>query len=301
MFYYYMIYGKKVFTDLYYPQLVACSEITKEEADIVILAADIPREIKDKEAQDEYWSFGREQSWLINRTCWFVVSGGREITYERKEGGREDYLKTYLLGYGLSMLFLQRGEMTIHCSALAKGDKAILVAGESGSGKSTTTAALLEAGFTLMADDMALVSVSEEGKVVCYPAFPYQKLCRDAALEQGYKLDELIFIDEDKDKYLVPYKGEFSVEGKELKAFFFLRKLRNAERVDAREIAGMDKFRVCANNLFLRNLLLDEKYSPAVGSKCLEIASKVDMYFLGRPKEGDTVRILTDYIIEKTE
>lgn len=297
--FYYMIYGKRIYADLCFPQLVKVPEFTEEEADIIINKGVIPQNIKIL-GEERECDFGPTLSWLINLTCYFTVEDGRTITYELKPGKREDYLKAYILGYGLSMAFLQRGEMAIHCSALCKEGKAVLVAGESGSGKSTTTTDLLKAGFSLMADDMALVRL-EEGKAVCYPAFPYQKLCRDVVEQQNLDMDELIYIDEDKDKFLVPYKGEFDLEGKEVAAFFYLSCLRNTTELVTEEITGMNKFHVCVNNLFLRNLLCDEKYSPTVGGKCLELASKMSMYLIGRPLEGDTVQERTEYIVKTVQ
>ncbi len=295
----YVIYGKKIYSDLQFPQLVKIPQIKENEADIVIASGRVPQDIKDMEGQKK-WSFGENLSWLNNLTCWFAVEDGRYITYELKEGGREHYLKLYILGFGLSMAFMQCGEMTIHCSALSKDGKAVLVAGESGSGKSTTTTALLEAGFSLMADDMALVRV-ENGKAFCYPAFPYQKLCRDVVEEGNYDLADLIYIDEDKDKYLVPYEGSFDVNGKEVCAFFYLARMKGATELFTEEVTGINKFHVCVNNLFLRNLLREQKYAPLVGAKCLEIASKVNMFLIGRPEEGDTVKERTKYIIDKVQ
>lgn len=298
--YFYIMYEKKICSDLLFPQLVVMPEITEDEADIIICAGSIPKEIKELE-EHKKWSFGEELSWLINLTCWLTVENGRKITYELKPDGREDYLRAFLLGYGISMVHMQRGEMAIHCSALSKDGKAYIVAGDSGSGKSTTTTALLEAGFSLMADDVAIVKVNEDGKVICYPAFPYQKLCRDIVEDKNYDLQDLIYIDEDKDKYLVPFEGNFEVNGKELGAFFYLTRRRNSTELYTQEVTGINKFHVCVNNLFLRGLLREEKYSPAVGSKCLEIASKVDMFLIARPEEGDTVKERTDYIIEKAK
>lgn len=297
--YYYVIYGKKVYSDLCFPQLVSIPEITENAADIIIRAGKIPTEIREADEREEKkWAFGEAFSWLCNRTCRYTVENGRIITYELKEGGKPDYLKAFLLGYGMAMLHLQRGELAIHCSALEKENRAILVAGNSGSGKSTTTTALLEAGFSLMADDVAVIKL-EGDRVICYPAFPYQKLCRDVVEQKKYKLRELIYVDEDKDKFLVPFEGKFDVNGKELCGIFCLSRLTGADRLYAEEITGVNKLYACINNLFVQKLLGEEKYAPAIGSKCLKIASRVPMYLLGRPEETDTVQERTNYIIEQ--
>lgn len=288
-----------MYSDLCFPQLVSIPEIPENAADIIIRAGKLPTEIREAdESEQKKWAFGDAFSWLCNRTCRYTVENGRIITYELKEGGKPEYLKAFLLGYGMAMLHLQRGELAIHCSALAKDNRAILVAGNSGSGKSTTTTALLEAGFSLMADDVAVIK-AEDGRVICYPAFPYQKLCRDVVEQKNYNPQDLIYVDEGKDKFLVPFQGEFDVNGKELCGIFCLCRLSQADRLYAAEITGVAKFHACVENLFVQKLLGAERYAPAIGSRCLEIASKVPMYLLGRPEETDTVQERTDYIIEQ--
>lgn len=283
--YYYRVYGIVMETDIEFMQLVKADAV--EAPDIMIRAGILPEYMSNHPEQKKY-EFGETLSWLNNRTCTFMIENGKIITYQVKEGAREGYLQTYLLGFGLSMLFLQRGEMAVHCSALHNGKEAILIAGESGSGKSTTTDAYLEAGWKLMADDMAVVKLAPETKVpMVYPAFPFTKLCRNAALERGYALEELIYIDEEKDKFLVPYKGEFELTPKPLSKFLLLS-VQEGEEVVSKEITGFDKFHVCVNNLFLRRLLGPRKYAPAIGQKCLEIIANVEVYMLTRPKGKDT-------------
>lgn len=288
--FYYKIYGSIVCTDLEFLQLVSVDAISEKEADIVIKSGHIPEEIKEQEPERKY-DFGEKKSWLINKTTWFVVEDGREITYELRPGGNQGYLCTYLLGFGLAMLHMQRGEMAIHCSAVSKDGEAILIAGESGSGKSTLTTRFLDEGYELMADDVALVKVIH-GKAIAYPAFPYQKLCRDAAMQKGYALEELVYIDEDKDKFLVPYKHNFSLDGKPVKAMLCLVADEKMTEPCLEKVTGINKFHACVNNLFLRKLLRQQKYGILVGPKCLEIASSVPMYLLGRPICQNTADII---------
>lgn len=69
---------------------------------------------------------------------------------------------------------------------------------------------------------MAVVDISGKEGVWVYPAFPYMKLCRDVVLRQGYPPEELLYIDEKKDKFLVPCTGVFQREKARLERFVFL-------------------------------------------------------------------------------
>ena len=284
--YYYKLYGMKIASDMEFHQLVICND--EEKVDIEICEGTIPEDIIELESHHNY-EFRQERSWLTNRTCYILVENGQKLTYQLKPNGRFLYLQTYILGYGMSMIAMQRGLLSIHCSALADDKGALIIAGESGAGKSTVTSAFLDKGYRLMADDMAWVEVAENQPVLASPAFPYQKLCRDVAIAKGYNLDDLLYINEDKDKFLAPYKGEFKTEAVPVKGFIMLGVVKEEELV-CREVTGIQKFHVCANNLFLRHLLGPGKYDPQIGQKCLKMAAGIPVYYIGRPDGKDTAK-----------
>lgn len=290
--YYYHLYGCLVESDLVFPQLVA-AEKTLLLPDITIVSGTMPEEIYKKAENKIYYEFGETYSWLFNQTCIFYVENGNKITYYLKPEGKENYLRSYLLGFGISMLFLQRGEMAIHCSALHNGTEAMLIAGESGSGKSTLTNYYLEMGWKLMADDMVVAKHDKEKGTMVYPAFPYQKLCRNVAVERGYNLNELIYINEQKDKFLVPCGGDFELDGKPLKKFLMLG-VHPGEEVLVQEVQSIAKLQICLNNLFLRHLLGKQKYSPKIGQKCLELIADVDVHLIVRPEGKETTEAIKE-------
>lgn len=290
---YYQIYGMRLASDLKFIQLL---KDTEGLPDIIVQEGPAARQFPAHPSEQQY-NFGKEISWLENKTCYLLIENGCNITYERKEGCNELYLCTYILGWGLSMLALQRGELAIHCSAVSKGSGAVLLCGESGCGKSTMTTALLNSGYQLMADDMTLAEYRKNQGVLAKPAFPYQKLCRDAAMRSGFSTDEMIYIDEDKDKFLVPCKDIFDAEPRQIKAMIVLQRI-GGDHVQSRKLQGMETFYACANNLFLRHLLKEKKYSPAIGEKCLKMASCIPMYLIGRPNGKDTVAEVTEQIFQ---
>ena len=291
--YYYKLYGMKLKTDFDFPQLVVCDD--DKEHDIEFVNGEIPQEIIDE--QEKKYEFGEKRCWLSNNTCYFVVENGNKITYALKEGGRIMPLRNFLLGFGMSMIAMQRGLLAIHCSALADDKGAILIAGESGAGKSTVTKAFLDSGYRLLADDVAWVETKDDGKSYARPAFPFQKLCRNVVMEKGLNLDELIYVNEQKDKFLVPYKGEFSTQEVPIKGFIMLMVL-DTEDVIFDEMQGIDKMKICANNLFLRHLLGRDRYAPQFGQKCLKMAATMPIYCIGRPDGKDTAQTVIEKAFE---
>lgn len=276
-------------TDIEFPQLVTASAAP---ADIMVCHGNAAASVAAHEPNVQY-AFGSKFSWLVNKTCYLTVSDGCLITYELKPNAREAYLRNYILGWGLSMLAMQRGETALHCSAVCDSSRAILLCGESGSGKSTLTRTYIDTGYHLMADDMALIEYHSNQQAWVKSAFPYQKLCRDAALRSGCSLDQLIYIDEEKDKFLVPCHDIYESSSKPLGAIIQLS-VGNVPNVTVQKLEGLPAFYTCVNNLFLRHLLGNQKYDPLIAEKCLKIAACTKVYAIIRPRDQDTTVEVSD-------
>ena len=320
--YSYRLYGMKVIADLEFPQLCTIEDNavapTRDETEKQVVIRKMTA-AEQKPLQAEYGEgictsrIGTEESILSNRTLQMKVLRGKEIRYRCLDGADIRHLRTYLLGFGMAMLSLQRGMLPFHCSALQMPEGgAVLIAGESGAGKSTLTAGLLGQGYRFLADDMAVVDPASaaDGTVspVVYPAFPYLKLCRDAVLRRGLSPERLWKAEETKtkkEKFLVPYTGEFRTEGVPVKSFLLLGK-RSEDRAESaageadgeqkkvrvEKVTGLASMLVYKENLFLRHLWRKRRPEAAVEEeawqKCLNLAEKVPVYYVERAAAGDS-------------
>lgn len=279
--YYYRMYGLTLCSEIDFIQLVPEKESLGAEAQINIREEKNTDFIMSKIMESgSKIMVGEHEGWLENRTLYLLVENGNTIRFFKKEGANEIYVRTYILGFGMAMLAFQRNAAAIHCSVVKKDGRAVLICGESGAGKSTITTSFLENGYSLMADDMAFVA-KQGDELLVWPAFPFQKKCRDEVKKAGYSPDEICYIDETKDKFLVPYRGEFGLEPVSVGGMIYLN-LKEKGKAEITEITGLQKFYFCANNLFLRHLLGENKFLPFIGEKCLQMASVLPIYMLTR-------------------
>jgi len=82
---------------------------------------------------------------------WFAAGWG----HEPLKSQQEPWLLT------LIWLLRERGRYALHASAVARGGRALLMAGESGSGKSSTALSLIHTGWDWLADDVVLLESAQ--------------------------------------------------------------------------------------------------------------------------------------------
>lgn len=109
-----------------------------------------------------------------------VSSDGREIVCRVAAGAPSESWQTYLLGPVLSFALLKNGVEPLHATAVEVNGHAVGFLGESGQGKSTLAAGLLQRGHRLLTDDL-LVLREREGAFWAYPGPARIKLFPDQA------------------------------------------------------------------------------------------------------------------------
>lgn len=87
----------------------------------------------------------------------------------------------YLLGFGLAVLLERRGIPALHGAALGTNAGAIVLLGESQSGKSTLACAMMNAGATLLSEDMVALHREHDGRFRIHPCPDDVRLWPDSA------------------------------------------------------------------------------------------------------------------------
>ncbi|HEX8207072.1 MAG TPA: hypothetical protein VF587_13510 [Solirubrobacteraceae bacterium] len=67
------------------------------------------------------------------------------------------------------LMLAERGDLALHASAVAVDGRAVAFSAPSGTGKSTTAAALAERGYDVLAEDGCVVTAAETGEMLLWP------------------------------------------------------------------------------------------------------------------------------------
>jgi hypothetical protein len=85
-------------------------------------------------------------------------------------------LTAYLYGPVLGFVLRAWGRLALHASCVRAGESALLLAGDSGAGKSTTAAALASRGVRVLSDDLTALSTDAGGHPLAWPSFDHLRL-----------------------------------------------------------------------------------------------------------------------------
>ncbi len=294
MKYYYRIYGLTIRSEVKFTE---ADEIGEELYDVDIVYGTIPAHISEmNRAKEAKGLLSLAYKWICYENVGeFYIEKGNSIIADISTGSDEKLVRSIILGPCFGSIFYQRNIFAIHGSAMVWDDKAVIICGGSGAGKSTVSTALRRRGWLFMADDTVPVT-GENGFMFANPAYPQQKLCLDTALEFGYDIDQLIMINEERQKYAVKMEDAFCSSKKEIHAMICLE-LSDSEQLAIDELTGNVKLEYIIKNLYT---LYDYKFMgmhPMDFKRCLELAQKIPMIRVKRPLHKKTLSEIIENIV----
>src|SRR4051794_8451457 len=95
-----------------------------------------------------------------------ITPDGRRIDLRWTAAMNLDDVISFVLTRGLAACLVLRGVPLLHACGIVFGKRAVLVIGASGAGKSTTAAAAVAGGAAILTDDMAALTLRDDGVYV---------------------------------------------------------------------------------------------------------------------------------------
>src|SRR5688500_2948259 len=170
---------------------------------------------------------------FLDGTRFRIEDAGRRVT---AQSPTPEDLATYFLGPILAFIVRLRGSLALHAGAVAIDGEALLITGVAGAGKSTTAAAFLDRGASLLTDDVAVIDWKADAPHV-FPGYPRVRLWDDSAASLYGSAEALPPLTPTWSKRFVDARGAFAGESVPIRAIVVLAP-RHAGPARARRLTG---------------------------------------------------------------
>ena len=265
------------------------------QPDVTVVEGAVPRQLTAPVAQDRTWEAepGRFLLRAGDHAGRFLVERGHRITLQRSASADEDALGFHFLDSVLAATLRQNGLLVLHANAVATPQGARAVSGISGAGKSTTTAALLQRGCTLLADDLTVVRPGPDGVLEVLPGVPQFSLCEDAMDRSHRPVAGLSRHRRCRHKFVVPARAEMANRPVPLRALYLLQS-HPGKDVRVRRVTGAEKFSAVQDAIY--GPLLPQEH-PAQFPLFATLARQVAVFRLERPENLWTVDAVAEVLL----
>jgi len=179
--YSYRAYSLNISSEFQFPEL--SSNSSSAPADLKIVFGTTPRELVGPNVLRKVRNESCPGKFLIHikNAGRVYISDGTKITIEIFPGGDTELIKSFILTRAFAAAAHQRRWTPIHASAIEVNNKAVLFAGDSGAGKSTTVGAFVQAGYSFISDDISVIKQAEKNdQYKIYPSYPQIRLWEDS-------------------------------------------------------------------------------------------------------------------------
>jgi hypothetical protein len=196
----YYAYGLGIHSEIAIPEFIAGA--TPQDVTITINKNAAISDYLPTEVIEQPWALRltREKAIVyVRETGVFLIDNGHKIVFIPVPEAIEQSARFYIVGTVMAILLYQRQFLVLHGSVINFDGEAVIFLGNSGDGKSSTAAALHAAGYNLVNDDVAPITL-EDSQVILQPGFPQIKMSQATANALGYDFASLPLIHPSEEK-----------------------------------------------------------------------------------------------------
>jgi len=175
----------------------------------------------------------------------YYVSNGNKILVETVKKTIDSETRLFLLGSAFGALFIQRGLIPIHGSAIKTGNSATIFSGPSGAGKSSIAACLIQEGFRILSDDISVINNKNE----VAPGYPKMKIWEDVLNKLKIPKTNLLKIRPSMEKFHYPYTENFYNNPLKVKRIIIINS-KNTPGFELEQLNGIAKYNAVRHNTY---------------------------------------------------
>lgn len=299
MTYTYTAYGLTVSVPFVCPSLPAAS--ADAVPDVTVVYGTVPMKLAGAVASNDNWDSGfcwqaAPGRYLLRgglRAGRFLVEDGNRVTLDRNSAAEDERLLFHFLHSVTAALFRQRGLLVLHASSANTPAGAIALCGKSRAGKSTTLAAMIQNGCTMVSDDLTILRRAANGCTEVLPGTAMMHLWDDAAQGVGLDVSGLSRHPMRRGKAALQAPGKQCLVPAPLHKIFILEPC-TGKNIRLSRLCGTDKF----------DALLESVYGPLFGEEhpglfttFTSTAAQTDIYRIKRPEGRWSVDEVVELIL----
>ena len=277
--YHYYTNGLYIASDIKFPELME----TEGTPNVFISYGKTPETIENPVFKRAFQQANQEEYLLnIKNTARYWLKNKHEIVVEPYENAQEDAIRIFVLSSLMGALLHKHELLPIHSCCIKVKDYAVLVAGDSGAGKSTISLGMYRKGYEILNDDISTVFLNEQKTPWVHPGYMHLKLWSESLEKYGYETAEFRQLRKEIEKYSFPINRSNGKEAIPLKAVFILNP--NGEELSYEAVSGLKAFKALNKNTFRRNLLKGLGKEASHFKLSSAVAAKIKVIQVNRPE-----------------
>ncbi len=301
--YYYWAYGLNIHTEIPFPELYEVAAF--DNPDAVLICGKVPLTIQG--------DLGfRSKSIMISPTEYILhvkdiasyhVQEGKQIVIEKSEDCDWDSVRLFCLSNAFAALLQQRNLIPLHCSAFLDNDELVLIMGDSGAGKSTTLAGMINKGFQPFSDDVCVPFFKQGSKeLFMFSSYPMMKYWGDTfeKVDIGGGIKDRK-IRPDMDKFGVYFHERFIIDFKKVKLVVMIEKASNITAVSTKHVSGIDLFQRLERNAYRGEYLGFAGLQKEHFKLFTSIATTTKTTLISRPFPENSIEGVLDAILDELQ
>jgi hypothetical protein len=292
--YHYKVYGLGVAAPFQCPELWSLGR--KVQPDVVIRFGEVNTRPTAAGEEAYFYETAPDRLLLsIPGVARFLTCRGEEIVIERSAGASNAAIRHYLLGSPLAVCALLRGLLPLHGSSISVGGRACVFLGRSGSGKSTIVAGMHQRGYRILSDDITVVQLNGDGRLLAFPGYPKLRLRADAVNHFGMK--GLRRLSGDPNKFGKMVRDRFCEDALEIGRLYILFP-RASRKLGLSPLTGVEKLAQLIRQTYVVDYLEGMSLQAHHLDQVASLARQVRVMRVNRPAGHAMTDALID-LIEK--
>lgn len=280
----YQIYGWTLASERALPLMQPLADSASVEPDIEVRFGVVPKAAKPFRFARKGIIVLADGTAVINAAVdmRIGVASGRRITVDVPARTTDAELHTWLCGPAMAVLCHQRGRPPLHACVIDISGHAVALAGNSGAGKSTTARALIRRGHRLVADDQAIIDPERH---LVQPGYPSMKLWSDSAVVGNDRLDPMLRVQGEINKFHLPLNGAFQPNPTPLALVFSLQPDSACREPWAQELSWQESTAALHELIYRADVSIAIDGGRALFDWTVRIAGKLHVRVLHRPDD----------------